>query len=300
MFINQYLAALAYAHNPMFNETEFLKLMLPFLVKALGLTEEQIKEKGMTADGVTDLEKEYGKKLKARFDDGHKAAEGKSQKSLNDLAKTVFGVETEGKTLQETLEAIKTTYTPPGDPSKITDNDVKKHSLYLQIEQRAKKAEDDLKTANENYDSRITKEVARLNLQQRAESALTELKAILPTHEGQKKVMVDQYRNAFANIEERKEGDQSYYYEGDKRLEDNMGNPLSWDQVKKQRAEQFFELGTPDRDPVNPPKPGDKPPVARTLQPKTEAELIAVLADDSVSLEDQNKAKAYWDSTQKS
>lgn len=293
----------------MFNETEFAAFALPFFVKALGLTEDVIKEKSMTTEGQADLQKAYGEKRKAAKSEGYNEAMGKSQKTLEKLAKDTFGVEIpkgddENPTdVAAVISAIKEGYTPePGSPGQISDKDVKKHPDFLLMERRALDAEKREKEKDEKMEQtindRVSKRSATLTLQQQGESALTELGAKLPTHEGQRKLAVEAYRNAYAGIEQRTVGDKTYYYEGDQRLEDEMGAPLSWDALKRKKAEQFFELEGPKRESpeAKNTESGNSGQNGKSvnLNPKTITELNGVLGNSTLTAEQRSSAKAYY------
>ncbi|MCX6218357.1 hypothetical protein [Spirosoma sp.] len=288
----------------MFNAEEFAKFMGPFLAKMLGLTLEQVQEKASTEDGAKELETLYSTKV---YKGRHSAGMGEAQKKLNKALKDTFGIDVdETADIPAAIAALKDNYTPEPVDDKdktLSDAKFKADSRYITIEQRATKAESEAEKLKTDFDTRVNNRIAELNLQQKAESALTELKAILPTHEGQKKLLVDQYRNSFTGISEKTENGQTYYFEGDKRLEDQMGVPLTWEQIRQERASQFFEFEAPDRDSSGAKKEGGNPPAGPkkvvNLQPRTKDALNTILEDDSIELADQQKARDFFDSLQR-
>lgn len=288
----------------MFNETSFVEFALPFFVKALGLSEDDIKEKSMSAEGQSELQSLYGTKRKEAKSEGYKEAEGKSQKTLNSLVKDVFGVNTDAKTLADTINAVKEGFTPePGtEPQQLTDKAVKQHPLFLTMEQAKKDADKALADRNAEFDqaleNRVNGKVTTLTLQQQAQNALTDLKAKIPSHPGQKDALMSTYKQQFEGIVPKTVGDTTYYFDKDgNRLEDTFGTPLNWETLSRQMAEKVFELEGPERQ-----SPGAKPantPPGQTggnlnLSPKTIDELNKVLENKTASPEDQKTAKDFY------
>lgn len=302
------MASVAYNHatSTMFNETEFVGFALPFFVKALGLTEDEIKEKSTTPEGQSELQTLYGTKRKEAKSEGYKEAEGKAQKVLNKLAKDHFGVETGAKTLEETALAIKEGYqpegTPAGNPAELTEKAVKQHPLYLTMEQAKKDADKALTDRNAEFETavndRVNGKVTTLSLQQQARNALSDLKAKIPTHTGQKDALMTTYEQQFEGIVPKTVGETTYYYDKEgTRLEDTFGTPLTWDALSRQMAEKVFELEGPERS-----SPGAKPAgtpagapgTPASLSPKTLDDLNKVLANTAIKLEDKTTAKNYY------
>lgn len=295
----------------MFNETEFTAFALPFFVKALGLSEDDVKDKSMTPEGQKELATLYGDQKKAARTEGHKEAEGKLQKKLNKAGKDLFGVEIEGDTAKDfdaALTAIKDGFKPEGGevipPAEMTEKQVKQHPLFILTEKAKSDAEKALNDTKAEFDQKLNEQVGRktatLSMQQTAQAALTDLRAKLPTHEGQKKLALAEFQRSFEGIEGKQVGDTTYYFDKDgNRLEDAMGTPLQWDALVRQKAEALFEMEGPDRQ-----SPGEKPAGAGTpatpgavqvnLQPRTLGDLSKIITTPGVTREQKEIAKSFY------
>jgi hypothetical protein len=293
----------------MFNENDFVTFALSFLEKTLStkdkpLTIDDIKDRFAEDGGAKRIEELFGERRKAIKSEGYTEATGKFQKIVNKKAKDILGVDTDAETIEDAIAAIKEGYQAPpaSDPKELDEKAVKAHPLYLTLEKAKTDSDKALEQRNADFDKalndKVNGRVTTLTLQQQAQNALTELKAKIPAHPGQKEALMSTYRQQFEGITPKTVDDTTYYYDKDgKRIEDGFGSPLSWDALSRQMAEKVFELEGPDRDSPAA-KPGNATPgsggKAVNLQPKTIDQLNVVLGDNSVKPEDKTAAKDFY------
>lgn len=241
-----------------------------------------------------------GKIVKEREDRGYQRAQKTVLQNLEkDLRKT-YGVEDadlQGTELVEHIvNAVKEDAAAKGGKSKLTDDDIKKHPLYLELEKTKKKETETLKA---EYETKIkaeadAREYDRLlsSVDSEAEKIFTSIgDAILPEDASiaakhKKRLLLDELK-AFKF---QKNGDEILVLKEDgTRYEDKAGNPVSFKDLVTTTAKQNFQFkAAQDRKSPggdnNPPKDFDKGAKKYTgAAPKDANDYVKLLTDNSLA-----------------
>lgn len=265
-----------------------------FIANVLGQQSEEVTELFKAEDGVNKLQSAFASRLKKERDEARteaaKGTAGKVQKELNAKAKELFGIEVEADTHSGVLEAVKAKYQPTVDPATISENDIKKHPIFLSKEAEVIKLQADLNKEIEKLKGDYEGKLSFVKLEGLALKALNDLKAVLPAHEGQKKVLVDVYLTQYQDLEERSVDGNSYYYSRStgKRIEDAYGKPLNMNQITELFVKNHFEVeGSQKQSPGMNDGQRQKTNGGGRPVPKTDAEMNAILSDSSISREEK-------------
>lgn len=273
-----------------------------FIGKVLNLTDAEVADIAKADDAETQLESLYTKSLadkqKVYRKEGRDSATGEIQKKLNAKAKELFAVEDEADSITGVLELVKGSIKPtdPTQTPDLTEAAVKKSPFYADLEKTFNAYKKEAETTLKAKETEFSKQLGFVRLEKDAVSALELHKAKLPSHEFQRKVLVEKYLDQYKNLDVQEvDGNKQYYDTAtNKRLEDGYGNPLTWEQVTEKLVKSSFETETTQKTtPGIDPNRQTPPPPAST--PKTTEELNAYLSNPSVSQADKNAAyKAYY------
>ena len=273
-----------------------------FIGKVLNLTDAEVADIAKADDAETQLESLYTKSLadkqKVYRKEGRDSATGEIQKKLNAKAKELFAVEDEADSITGVLELVKGSIKPtdPTQTPDLTEAAVKKSPFYADLEKTFNAYKKEAETTLKAKETEFSKQLGFVRLEKDAVSALELHKAKLPSHEFQRKVLVEKYLDQYKNLDVQEvDGNKQYYDTAtNKRLEDGYGNPLTWEQVTEKLVKSSFETETTQKTtPGIDPNRQTPPPPAST--PKTIDELNTYLSDQNVSQADKNAAyKAYY------
>lgn len=275
---------------------------MKFIGKVLNLTDAEVADIAKADDAETQLESLYTKSLadkqKVYRKEGRDSATGEIQKKLNTKAKELFAIEDEADSITGVLELVKGSIKPtdPTQTPDLTEAAVKKSPFYADLEKTFNAYKKEAETTLKAKETEFSKQLGFVRLEKDAVSALELHKAKLPSHEFQRKVLVEKYLDQYKNLDVQEvDGNKQYYDTAtNKRLEDGYGNPLTWEQVTEKLVKSSFETETTQKTtPGIDPNRQMPPPPAST--PKTTEELNAYLSNPSVSQADKNAAyKAYY------
>lgn len=201
------------------------------------------------ADVLKKLDVERVKKLRETADSsGHK-------KALEDQRKRGYKEAREEleKELRETygIESDKTGADLVADivakaaKSDLPDDKVKRHPLFLDLEKRFKTEVSTLKEQHEAERGELEKQYAKkftlADVKARALSELDKMNPVLHENPAIAAKLKSVFASEFEHFDfERQENGEYLVLKGEKRLEDDHGNPVGFDKLVKETASQYF------------------------------------------------------------
>lgn len=207
-------------------------------------------------------------RLKNEYGRGKKEALDGFEKALKE--KYSIDVDKQGVELVDSILAAKS------KPTKMTDDEVKKHPLYVALEkERVPKEEYDNKVKElEDFKNNIEIEKQYSILKEEARTLLHEMNPIISENSLVAKTREDDFLKKFEKY--RREGD-IILDENGARLEDGHGNPLPFKELVKNVAQANYDFPMQgDKGNTGNNEPGIKKPVHITV-PKTEEEYVKMM-----------------------
>lgn len=230
------------------------------------------------------------------FNDGHK--KGKSE-SLSDLEKQVrseFSIQDDSIKGIDLIKAVHSLDREPGKGG-VTDDDVKKHQLFIQLQKQ-------LDDSKKNLDTRVEEALKEAETKFNRERTMTEVKAkALEVFDSLNPVLSDdpeRAKNQKAVILRDIEGydfdkaeDGSFIIKKDgKAIADDHGNLLDFNSLVKTTASSYFDFKVST-------ERGSEGNKSKTTGgsisvPKNEDEYVRYISDTSIPLEDRNAVRDAW------
>ena len=253
---------------------------LKFLAKLLGLKVDDMET--VTADTLTTA---WNAKQKELTDNAHRSGQGQAYKAIRTSLKSI-GIKTdEGDDAEKIAESVKGFKV---DSSEITDEMVRSHKSYVDL----KSDFDKTKLALEAEKSDRARESNIRSISDKVKSKLAENFKIPKNEEAAQKRM-DLLVGELSKITE-KNG--NFYLDG-KLLEDESHQPLLYDEIVKKYALTFYdEKDSDDSDDSDSPSKdkSQRQPVPKSLTPKTNEELNAILVNEQFTEEQKNEAFTFF------
>ena len=288
-------------------------LLVGFLTKAYNKTEDEINALIFNGDEVKDTAlqslidldalkvSKFKNEQTKMFDNGYKKAQ---KEVLTDYEKKVkeslsFESDLAGDDFIESLKSEFEKSKASAGKSKLTDDDVKKHPVFIDFEKRAKKEKEEAIAAKENEFTHFKTGIERTNklsiVKTKAVDVFTSLNPILSKvpaiAENQKKMFLREFDNFGYEIAE--DGDIVILNEKGERLENKNSYPITFPEFVKTKAESLFEFAVQDAKGGTGNKKDDKKQQQKTgivnMFPKSEIEfgesLLALGNDDAKIVE---------------
>lgn len=235
-----------------------------------------------------------------KFQEGYAKAKKEERMLFEKEIKEQFQIEsdTTGLDLINEVVTTKSEELGKGKKGEITEDDVKKHSVYQTLESRYKK---DLKSKDDEWQTKLTeiqsnykKEETFSAVKSKALSILEGLKPVLP---GDPTVANNQkgwFVGALKDYEFDLQDDRVVVMKEGKVIEDNHGNSLGFDELVKSTASKFFEFqknngggNAGNNNDGAGASGGSTGYPAGVTKPKTFEELAKILNDESIKTEDR-------------
>lgn len=226
--------------------------------KLLNLTDEEVQSKFFEGEDLKEtaadellaaieLKLTAAKKGETEaFNKGFQKAEAKYKTHAETVVKDVLGVEiNEG---EELSEVVTKWHSENKKKSAFTDDDVKKHPLYRQLEKERIPKEEYEKVIGEfeAYKQQSAKREVLAQVKPKVWSTVTSMNPKLPTDPN----VAETYRNAFLSIfdsyDYQVENDDVLILKDGARVEDSFGNPLKFNDFVKSNASKYFEFQKQD------------------------------------------------------
>jgi hypothetical protein len=240
-----------------------------FITKVLNITDTELKEliyetkEGATETTIKDdagdlLVNKYADKAKkqkeeltAKFDQGYQKGQKELASKVKSLTKDKLSVDVDTEDIDElfekTSEAINAKIK---NKSTQTEDQVKNHEIYIKREKELNKMMDDLKASFETEKTTIISEYKKKEnlskIKEKAESVLIASGAVLSENPTIKKNQINVFLNQFNDFDFDFIEDEIIIKKGDKRLEDNLNNPVKFDSFVSEQAKSLFDFKVQD------------------------------------------------------
>lgn len=245
------------------------------------------------------------------FAEGAKKAEANAKKAFMEKLHTVFEIDDDGDDDGEdgVFEKIKTKLSKPGGKGgQLTDEDVKKHPLYLKAEGDYKKTLANLKKEYDDKVVGIEKGFARKEVggkvARKASDIFLGLNPVLSPDQSKAANQASNFVNRFAAMDWEEADGEFYLIENDKRKEDQHGHAIGLTTFVKTEAEKIFDFKKAEErrgagehyNGNGKEKPGEKKPQPYTGKlPGTETEYLAMMNDRTIPLPDRKAIQTHWE-----
>lgn len=290
---------------------EELEVLLGYVAKTLNIANAEvaalikaddgkIKEDALSA--LLDKDKDRVKTLKTEAHDlGHRKANKEVMKTFESGLKEKFELESDKQGL-ELIEALLETKTPkPDGKAKFTDDDVKKHPLFIQAENKVKEVKDftekEWKSKLEEKEKEYSRGKVLSVVEKKALDLIAELNPVLSSDPkraaNQKKDLIDKIiKNGF----EIQDNEIILIGEEGKRLEDDHGNRIKFDDYIKDTVTSYYDLpvANPRSSSGNGGEKDQQPPTGKKYTgtiPKTENEFMDLLYSKDKPLTNDEKVE---------
>lgn len=244
------------------NEKEIL---IGLLTKTLNRSEQEVIEllyqkddkdelilKDGAVDAVLELDsarveniKKNAPVPKERLDNEYKRGRKEGLKELEGTVKEKYSIDSE----KLGIELIDELLADKSKKIKITDDDVKKHPLYLDLEKsRIAKAEyDALKGEYDEFKTNIERDKKFSSIKETASSLLDSMKPIISENPAVAKTRKDDFLKKFESFDYQKDGDDTIILNPDgSRKEDKHGNPVTLEDFVKEIASLNYDFPKQD------------------------------------------------------
>jgi hypothetical protein len=241
------------------------------------------------------------------FQDGYKKGKSEVLSEFEKDLKEKFDIESDAQGI-ELVEAVISSKVKAGKPKDLTDDDIKRHPVYQNLEKTSKKALADKET---EFTTKLTEQEKGFKKAQTfqtvGEKALTVLDSLNPVLSSNPKVAATQrktFLDQFKGFEFEIQGDRVLVSKDGKLLEDGHGHSMEFDALVKQNAADYFDFkannggknagnGADDKDKGTPPAGGQKGYPAG-FAPKTFAEVAAFANDSTKPIAERQAAAETW------
>lgn len=232
------------------------------------------------------------------FDNGHKKGKGETLTEREKELRSKFEIDDDTLTGDNLIEQIvlKKSGSGSGGKTKLTDDEIKAHPLYIALQEQAKKdvkaKETEWETKYNAYESNIARNERLGKAKAQAETILNGMNPILPKNAD----VASNLKNLFGSQLEDYDYD---FQEGvivvkkdGKVVEDAHGKRVNFEDIVKNISGKFFEFAesTERGNAGNDNRKGNEGAPGNGKKFETLAELNAYLDDASVPLADKNAA----------
>lgn len=236
---------------------------------------------------------------KAQYlDDGYKKAQSEVMTKFEESLKIKTGFKSTKKGIDLVLDYAGS-LKPAG--AEVTDDVIKKHPLYLSLQEEKESAVTAVKTEGEkalnDYKSEISKKETFGKVSQKALELFHQEKPILPSDPIKAKKQEELFLQQFKGYDYEIQGDRIVVTQNGKVLENAQGHAVKFENLVKETAGTYFEFHASDRKaaPGNSNGNGNGNTGNFTFDvPKTEEEYIKMLSDPKLTLEQKNAVDKSW------
>lgn len=241
-----------------------------------------------------------------KFDQGRAAERKDLMSNLEKSLKEKYAIDSELQGV-DLIEHIVTTKSETSKKTKdLTDDDVRKHSAYQTLEQKAKKElkekEAEWETKLSQLETGIKKKDVFGKVGNKALEFLNSLNPVLPKNEKVAQNIKQTFVKSLADYEWEEQDGRFLAMKEGKVVDDGHGNTIDFEKLVKSKAGDFFEFeqnnggsnggnGTPGKSDSNP-TPGYPSGINK---PKSIDELIKIMHDSSVKTEDKEIVYNIWE-----
>lgn len=184
---------------------------------------------------------------KESFQQGYAKAKKEERQLLEQEIKDQFEVESDKMGIDLITEIVENLTASGSKKGELTDDDVKKHPLYLTAEKNFKKqlteAKSDYETKISDLQTKVAKENTFAVIKENASAILEGLNPIIPKSAKVSATIRNQFLNELKGYEYEKQADGSWLVtkEG-KIVEDSHGHSKNFEDIVKEISESYFEF----------------------------------------------------------
>lgn len=262
---------------------------------------EDITEDAVINDLLNlDAERVQGFNTKAseQFKQGYAKAKKEERSEYEKEIAAEFGIE-ENKMGLDLVRAIIEKNSKGGKATNLTDDEVKKHPVYQQLEQRRQKELQEIENTWSNkyneLETGFKKQSTYGQVKAKASSILNELNPVLPTNERAKQNQINSFLAAFNDYDFDLQNDNILILKDGKVYEDRHGNTIRFEDYVKDLASGYFDFKANNGGNNSTEDDNDGNGPATGFVPKSIEELAEYIDRPDVSPEDKAKASENFD-----
>lgn len=238
-----------------------MEILSEILKKLYGLSEDQAnvliyaddKKETLKDNVISEILALQEKKINEKkadatkqFENGYKKAQGETLGKLEKELKEKYEIDTELKGLELIEDIIKANTTAATKKAgQITEDDIKKHPIYLKLEKEYSKAQKEAEAKNE-LESKLKNFERKSKFDRIKEKALIEFKKLNPVlsedpvkQANQQAMFLKEFDN-FEDFEITEDGEIIAMLNG-KRYENKLGNVVPFTEITKEIADKYFD-----------------------------------------------------------
>lgn len=296
---------------------DYLKIIKGLLSKAYKFDDGKIAELLKEADGVNEenilsslLTEDAARvtilktpKSGETYNDGYAKAKKEVLTDLENQIKTAHGIQSDKKGVELIDEIITAKSSNGGKDGEITDDVVKRHPAFIQMEKDFKKQvsdkEKELETKTKEYETSISKISTFTNVKSKADGIFQALKPILPKNAKVAQNIKNQFYKELEGYDFEQQADGSYLVSKDgKRLEDGHGHSRDFNEFVESIAGIYFEFEE-NNGGANAGNNNDKDKTKPDIKNvKSESDATKIALDKTIPLADRLKALEDYEKTQ--
>lgn len=290
---------------------DYKKILIGLLSKAYNIDESKFTdlENSIEGEGKEDVlidslaafDAQKVDDLKSQINKAREEGIGRGTKeSLTNFEKKLieaFGLEDSNSKGIDLVKEIVQKHVSDKGGKQLTDEEVKRHPLFLDLEERRRKeiaeTEQTWQSKYNELNSSIERNQKLSKVKQKVNEILTGLNPILPTSENARQNQLNQFLSQFESLNYQIEDDKGRIVildENSSPLTDNHNNIIQFDSFVKEKASNYWDFkqhnggsngtGAGDADDTN----------TTFATPKTLDELAAIVNDPSKTPEEKAKA----------
>jgi hypothetical protein len=240
------------------------------------------------------------------YQDGYKKGKSESLTNLEKELKGIYGIESD-KTGAELVADIISGNTTSTEGTKLTDDDIKKHPVFLQMQRVLKQEKDaavaQAKTEVENIQKQHNSEKTFETVKSAALKKLASLNPILPENAEIAANLQEVFANSLKDYDYQLDGDNVIILKKDGTMAtDKHGNNIELDDLVTANASKFFVFqknngGQNSGNKNDDDKKSNKQPgyPSNIVKPKTFEEVTKIINDKSIPLADRDTVLSTWE-----
>lgn len=149
---------------------------------------------------------------------------------------------------KETFEEMLLDYAAQKPPKGMTEDDIKKHPLYIELEQSTipKSKYEEAINSFEDYKKNVSRNEVLNKIKSKAWNIVEGHKPKMPENSTVAENLRNSFLSSFENFDYEFNGDQIIVLKDGKRVEDSLGNLVTFDTLTKQNADNWFEWNVTD------------------------------------------------------
>ncbi len=253
-----------------------------------------------------DLDKDRVQKInlnqKDKFDQFYNKSKKEVLSSFEKEVKAEFGINDEDLKGLDLVRSIveQNSKAPKADISKLTEDEIKAHPSVIKIlnekDSIFKQREQEIKSEFDNQMNTFNKKERFNQVSKKALEILESMNPVLSTDpfraSNQKNILLEQLKN----YDYQEDNGKFFPLKDGKRLENDHGHGIDFDNLIKNEASKYFDFKKAD-DRSNP-NPSGEGGTTHSLSPKTEAEYVKTMSDQSIPREERQKVREAWQNKQ--